>query len=132
MQNASTYLKSLIGPNRLFKTQLELAKKSCRNPSSINGTLKTQQIEPETLKAILGALPIQQQQELLQNAVMDAIPQEYWKVVLPGDPALLLQAGIPQLGRSVETLFYDMRLRASKEEKVHQMFETMAAMLGIP
>lgn len=132
MHKASTYLKNLIGPNKLFKTQLELAEKSFRTPSSLSGTLKAQQIEPDTLKAILGALPIQQQSELLQNAVMDAIPQEYWEMVFSGDQAVLQQFSHPQLGRSVETLFNDMRLKASTEKKVHQKLETVAAIIGIP
>lgn len=132
MHRACTYLKNLIGPNKLFKTQSELAEKSFRTPSSLNGTLKAQQIEPDTLKAILGALPIQKQRELLQNVVMDAIPQDYWKMVFSGDQAVLQQFSHPQVGRSVETLFNYLLLKASTEKKVHRMLETMAEMLGLP
>lgn len=132
MHRASTYLKSLIGPNKPFKTQRELAEKICRTSSTIHGALKSQQIGPELLRAILGALPIQQQRELLQNAVMDAIPQDHWKLVFSGDQTVLQQFSHPQLGRPVETLFNVLLLKASTEKKVHQMLETMAGMLGIP
>jgi len=132
MNRASAYLKSLIGPNEPFKTQCELAEKTCRTPSTINAALKSQQIGPKLLKAILGALQPSQQRELLKYAVMDAIPQEYWEMVISGDQAFLQNARFPQLGRSVEALFNVIRLKASTEKKVHQMFETAAVMLRIP
>ncbi len=132
MSEASTYLKSLIGRNKLFKTQCELAEKTCRTPSTIHGALKSRNIGSELLRSILGALPIQQQRELLKYAVMDALPQEYWGMVISGDQAFLQQTRCPQLGRSVETLFNVMRLKASTEKKVHQMLETVAVMIGIP
>lgn len=131
MHRASSYLKNLIGPGKLFKTQVALAEKTSRTPSTINCALKSQVIGPGLLKAILGVLPIQEQRELLQNAVMDAIPQDFWKMLFSDDQAVLRQFRDPQLGRTVETLFNVLLLKASSEKKVHRMLETMAEMLGI-
>lgn len=85
MNCVSSLLRNWIGPNALFRTQLELAKKAGMNPSTLNCVLRSTRVEPETLAKLMNVLSTRHRNELCAAAVRDALPPEFAALVFKGD-----------------------------------------------
>jgi len=86
MNCVSSLLRNhFIGPDKPFKTQLELAEKSGLRPSTLNGVLKAKQVEPATLGQLMRAVTTRQRDALVAAAVRDALPPEFASLVFKND-----------------------------------------------
>jgi hypothetical protein len=75
--HVAAFVRSLIGDDKLFATQVALATRADLNPSTVYASMHTKRAEPETLSKLASVLDEEMQRKLITAAVLDAVPEPY-------------------------------------------------------
>ena len=124
------FLRSLIGAERPFKTQSELAEKAKMLPSTLTGTLRAAQVEPATIDRLAQCLATPDVKRLLTAAALDAIP-ERWKSLLFDGEKLELDASATLLSPLAEKMLAYLRLQARVDPMAMAHLEMQARWIGL-
>lgn len=134
MKHASTFVRNLIGQEAkcVFRTQKELADRSGLQPSTINGLLRANQIEPATLKKILDCLPQRLRKQALAAAVRDAIPEGYARMVFEKSDVSISEADASGLlSELAQKMLAWLKAEAIRDPKAQASLETQARWIGL-
>lgn len=126
----SHFLRSLIGPEKPFETQKELAERAGMLPSTLTGTLRAAQVEPATIDRLANCLGSQDVKKLATAAALDAIPERLKPVLFDGEK-LQLDESATLLSPLAEKMLAYLRLQARVDPMAMSHLEMQARWIGL-